>query len=199
MDWFVYLWREIIWYLWTFNKDRGWSPVNFLYNLGAFANVGVSECTVEFDKGTGGIVGWFCTNYKSVVYNLPDFDDGITFYWILQIGNYMIVMEVWGKRIWRLLTYSHGICHQGRLHKRWAQKVFNSCGRWIWTTGVRWIGYTRKENDQTTRWSSHSNDFILGESDGFGFGSMPSTSYRLIVVYENIDVYITCYNMLVVS
>ena len=34
------------------------APVNFLYNLGAFARAGVSEFTVEFDKGTGGIVGW---------------------------------------------------------------------------------------------------------------------------------------------
>ena len=50
-------------------------PVNFLYKLGLFANAGVSEFTVEFDKGTGGIVGWFRTDYKNVVYTLPDFDD----------------------------------------------------------------------------------------------------------------------------
>jgi len=34
------------------------SPINFLYKLGLFANAGVSEFTVEFDKGTRGIVGW---------------------------------------------------------------------------------------------------------------------------------------------
>ena len=35
--------------------------VNFLYYLGKFANAGVSEFTVEFDKGTGGSVGWLCS------------------------------------------------------------------------------------------------------------------------------------------
>ena len=35
--------------------------VNFLYYLGKFANAGVSEFTVEFDKGTGGSVGWSCS------------------------------------------------------------------------------------------------------------------------------------------
>ena len=34
------------------------APVNFVYNLGAFAKAGVSEFTVEFDNGTGGSVGW---------------------------------------------------------------------------------------------------------------------------------------------
>ena len=33
--------------------------VNFIYNLGAFVNAGVSEFTVEFDKGTGGAVGGY--------------------------------------------------------------------------------------------------------------------------------------------
>ena len=37
------------------------APVNFLYNLGAVAKAGVSEFTVEFDKGTGGSVGWLCS------------------------------------------------------------------------------------------------------------------------------------------
>jgi len=62
-------------------------PVNFLYKLGLFANAGVSEFTVEFDKGTGGIVGWFCTHYKSVVYNLPDFTDGMDNHFLLDIAD----------------------------------------------------------------------------------------------------------------
>ena len=34
------------------------SHLSIFYKLGAFAKAGVSEFTVEFDKGTGGSVGW---------------------------------------------------------------------------------------------------------------------------------------------
>ena len=68
-------------------KTEDDNPVNFLYKLGLFANAGVSEFTVEFDKGTGGIVGWFCTNHTSSIYTLPDFNDGMDNHFLLDIAD----------------------------------------------------------------------------------------------------------------